>query len=34
MELLEKFEEQYIVDGDEEAYISAKKELMEHYGPL
>lgn len=34
MELLEKFEEEYIVDADEEAYISAKKELMEHYGPL
>ena len=34
MEVLEKFEEQCIVDADEEAYINAKKELMEHYGPL
>lgn len=34
MEVLEKFEEECIVDADEEAYIGAKKELMEHYGPL
>lgn len=33
IEVLEKFEEECIVDADEEAYIGAKKELMEHYGP-
>ena len=34
MEVLEKFEEECIVDADDEVYIDVKKRLMEQYGPV
>lgn len=33
IEVLEKLEEEFIIDGDDEDYISAKEEVMEYFGP-
>lgn len=34
IEALEKLEEECVVDEDEKAYISAKKQVKKHFGPL
>ena len=34
MEILDKLEEECVIDGDEKAYISAKKQVKKHFGPL
>ncbi|MCJ1230280.1 hypothetical protein MMC12_006952 [Toensbergia leucococca] len=34
IEVLEKLEEECVVDEDNKAYISAKKQVKKHYGPL
>jgi len=34
IESLDKLEEECVIDGDEKAYISAKKQVKTHFGPL
>ena len=34
IEILEKLEEECVVDEDDEAYISAKKQVKKYFGPL
>lgn len=34
MELLEKLEEECIIEVDYAVYIGAKQEIMEHFGPV
>ena len=34
IEVLEKLEEEFIVDGDERAYKRAKNQVKSHHGPL
>ena len=34
IEALEHLEEECIIDGDDEAYIKAKKEVKRYFGPL
>ena len=34
IEVLEKLEEEYVIDEDDEAYISAKERVKEYFGPL
>ncbi len=34
IEALEKLEEECVIDDDEKAYISAKKQVKKHFGPL
>lgn len=34
IEILEKLEEECIVDGDDEAYVAAIKRIKRHFGPM
>ena len=34
IEVLEKLEEECVIDEDDKAYISAKKQVKKHFGPL
>lgn len=34
IEILDKLEEEFIIDGDDEEFISAKEEVKEYFGPM
>ena len=34
MEILDHLEDECIIDGEDESYIKAKKEVQKHFGPL
>ena len=34
IEILDHLEDECIVDGEDESYIKAKKEVKKHFGPL